>query len=137
MIIAQNESDATFGWNGVMQGFNVHYQHPETEMFIPGHSVYLSSRLTPIISVQNVQQTFLGDPVSFLFYFTKRIVGNDGEFRDRRCVDENYLSNRAVCDGVYNLYSISREFFYPVIKLMWRKRPENSHIFFLDLTHEG
>ena len=69
IIIAQNESDATFGWNGVMQGFNVHYQHPETEMFIPGHSVYLSSRLTPIISVQNVQQTFLGDPVSYLFLF--------------------------------------------------------------------
>ena len=132
MIIAQNESDATFGWNGVMQGFNVHYQHPETEMFIPGHSVYLSSRLTPIISVQNVQQTFLGDPVSFLFYFTKRIVGNDGEFRDRRCVDENYWSNRAVCDGVYKSVIFLSSHQAHVAEEAWKL----SYIF-IDLTHEG
>jgi hypothetical protein len=45
ITFAQNESDSTFGWNGALHGFNVHYRYPTEKMFKPGHSIYLSSAL--------------------------------------------------------------------------------------------
>ena len=48
MTFAQNESDSTFGWNGALQGFNVHYRYPTEKLFLPGHSVFLSSKLVKI-----------------------------------------------------------------------------------------
>ena len=43
------------GWNGRLQGFNVHYRYPTEELFLPGHSLYLSSKLvniSPLITLQ-------------------------------------------------------------------------------------
>ena len=66
ITFVQNESDSTFGWNGVLQGFNVHYRYPTERHFLPGHSLFLSSKL-----VSN-NSCLLSEGVKFIFKFKFR-----------------------------------------------------------------
>jgi len=89
MTFAQNESDATFGWNGALQGFNVHYRYPTEKLFLPGHSVYLSSKLSPMLSVQNVRQMYLGKPYT-------PCEKNNQSYDETECTYERLM--RKLCD---------------------------------------
>ena len=83
LIIGYNASDVTYGWNGRMSGFTLHYSHftvgyrfkdfslkiklnyryPIIDIVEEhGHAFPLSPGLIPIVYFQNVEKVFLGRP---------------------------------------------------------------------------
>ena len=57
-----NKSDDTIGWNGRITGYSVYYSHFQDSMVEQKHSILITPKLTPIVSLQNVKRTFLGKP---------------------------------------------------------------------------
>ena len=62
LILGYNASDITFGWNGKVSGLTLQYSHFTDKAVEHGHSIPLTTGLTPIVYFQNVEQTFLGSP---------------------------------------------------------------------------
>ena len=84
LIIGYNASDVTYGWNGRMSGFTLHYSHftggyrfqcqalhslriSDGQLLTDiveehGHAFPLSPGLIPIVYFQNVEKVFLGRP---------------------------------------------------------------------------
>lgn len=62
LIIGYNASDVTYGWNGRMSGFTLHYSHFTDIVEEHGHAFPLSPGLIPIVYFQNVEKVFLGKP---------------------------------------------------------------------------
>ena len=69
-----------------IKGFNVHYRHPSEKLFLPGHSLFLSSRLTPILSIQNVKEMYLGEP--YTPCIPRNTTINGEQYEESRCIYE-------------------------------------------------
>jgi len=58
-----NRSDSINGWNGDFNdGFIVFYTHSNTRVLQLKHSILLNPKSTPVVSVQEVEKHFLGEP---------------------------------------------------------------------------
>lgn len=53
--IAYNKTDATYGWNGFMNGLTVYYLNINTTLQDESHSFPLIPTLTTIVTLQNVK----------------------------------------------------------------------------------
>ena len=62
LVFGYNKSDASYGWNGFEHGAELYYSHITDETVDTAQSIPLTAGLEPIISLQNIQNTYLGTP---------------------------------------------------------------------------
>ena len=61
-VLGYNKSDASYGWNGFKHGAELYFSHITDEIMDTAQSIPLTAGLQPVISLQNIQKTYLGSP---------------------------------------------------------------------------
>ena len=62
LVLGYNKSDASYGWNGMEHGAELYFSHITDEIMDTAQSIPLTAGLQPVISLQNIQKTYLGSP---------------------------------------------------------------------------
>ena len=62
LVLGYNKSDASYGWNGFEHGAELYFSHITDEIMDTAQSIPLTAGLQPVISLQNIQKTYLGSP---------------------------------------------------------------------------
>ena len=62
LVLGYNKSDASYGWNGFEHGAELYFSHITDEIMDTARSIPLTAGLQPVISLQNIQKTYLGSP---------------------------------------------------------------------------
>ena len=62
IVFGYNKSDGSYGWNGYEHGAELYYSHITDEIVDTAQSIPLTAGLEPIISLQNIENTYLGAP---------------------------------------------------------------------------
>ena len=62
LVLGYNKSDASYGWNGFEHGAELYFSHISDEIMDTAQSIPLTAGLQPVISLQNIQKTYLGSP---------------------------------------------------------------------------
>ena len=98
LVLGYNKSDASYGWNGLEHGAELYFSHITDEIMDTARSIPLTAGLQPVISLQNIQKTYLGSPYTACigsFHITRsymtKIIYHLWNLTSVRCIEQIYI----------------------------------------------